>query len=175
MLTSFLKTVGIVVISLLATLAFSQPALAQGKIAVIDFEEAILRSDYAKKRLEELNLSENFKQLMAEYNSLKADFQALQKDYEANAEKWTDDKRQSFQEKASYIRADLELASKKLNAKREQILQDIAQAMQGKARTALGELIESEKISLLLDRKAVLSANQEYNLTDKLVAKLNQG
>ncbi len=148
-------------------------ALAQPKIAVVDFDEAILGSDYAKQRFEELQQSNNYKQLNTELNSLKADSEAMSKEFE-NSENWSTEKRQEFQEKAQYVRADYELAAKKINAKQQQVLKEIAYSMQEKTKAELKELIDAEKVELLLDRKAVLFSGPEYDITNKLIAKLNK-
>lgn len=147
--------------------------LAQTKIAVVDLQEAILLTDYAKNRIEQLNNSEHYKLLSSEYNTIRADIQALSKDAETNAKKWDNKQKQEFQEKAMYAREDLESSTKKLRAKKQQLFSEIIQFMQEKAKKALGELIDAEKIGLLLDRKAALSAGPEYDLTAKLVIKLN--
>ena len=65
----------------LAVLAFVLPAsaLAQGKIAVVNLQEAILQTDIAQKRLNEVRNQDDYKADKAEFDKLKG---ALSKRFE---------------------------------------------------------------------------------------------
>lgn len=154
-------------------LLFALPVCWAQNIAVIDYERAILRSDYAVKRFEELESSEAYKVLVSELNARQADLQVLS-DEVKKSEDWSANKRRDFQEKARNARTDYELAVQRVNGKKQQLLQEIAVAMQEKAAGAIQELIKSERIDLLVDRQATLSVTERYDLTDKLIAKINQ-
>jgi outer membrane protein len=57
----------------LAVLALSVPTLGwtQGKIAVVDVQGAILQTDVAQKRVDEIRNGEEFKKNKAEYESFR--------------------------------------------------------------------------------------------------------
>ena len=167
------KKIRSIVLSVL-TLSLSTIAMAQTNIAVVDVEDAILRSDYAKERMEELNKMSTFKNLVSEFNAAQADIEAMQEEQIANASKWDAKQRADFQERLVYLREDYESAAKKLNAKRQQIYEAIVRAMQEKARIGLKEIIASEKIGLLIDAKAVLLKTPDFDITEKLIRKLNK-
>jgi len=159
---------------LLTALAVTAFANAQTKISVVDVEDAILRSDYSQERIEELQAEANYKQLLAEFNSIQSDLEALQVERQNNSAKWDAKKRAEFQERVAYLREDYESSAKKLNAKQKQVYQEIVAALQDRAKIALEEIIKEEKIGLLLDAKATLLKTPEFDITDKLVRKLNK-
>ena len=158
----------------LVLLSVSTAVLAQSNIAVVDVEDAILRCDYAQERIEELKKEGTYKDLFSEYGIIQSDLEAMQADQLANSSKWDIKQRQDFQERLVYLREDYESAAKKLNAKQKQVYQEIVGALQEKARLGLEEIIKEEKIGLLLDAKAALLKTPEYDITDKLVRKLNR-
>lgn len=144
-----------------------------GRIAVVDIQDAILNTKFAQERFKTWRESDSIKELDAQMRTLSADLQAMQKDAEANAEKWGDDKKAEFQKNFQYRQADLELAGKKLDAERKQILQEINAVQAQKMREVLDELVKVEGVGLLLDRKAALHWDNAYDITAKLTARLD--
>ena len=68
----------------LAVLILALPTLgwAQGKIAVVDLQEAILQTDLAQKRLAEIREQSDYKSDKAEYDRLKKEFDELTKEHQ---------------------------------------------------------------------------------------------
>jgi outer membrane protein len=64
---------------LLATAILMLPAMAsaQGRIAVVDLEQAILQTDYAQSRLAELESNENFASDKTEFDALREELEKL--------------------------------------------------------------------------------------------------
>ena len=63
----------------IAALALTLPgmALAQGKIAVVNLQEAILQTDVAQKRLADVRNQDDYKSDKAEFDKLKKEFDDL--------------------------------------------------------------------------------------------------
>ena len=72
---NFLKTT-------VAVIALALPVLgwAQGKIAVVDLQEAILQTDLAQQRLNDVRNQDDYKADKAEFDRLKKEFDELVKD-----------------------------------------------------------------------------------------------
>ncbi|PCJ37807.1 MAG: hypothetical protein COA75_02660 [Cellvibrionales bacterium] len=149
-------------------------ALAEENIAVIDVARAIFSTELAKQRQEEMQSESQFSSLQAKYDSVGADMQALQKEVEGKALTLSQEQAGEYKKKMEYLRADMELVSRKLQAEIKELQNRIMQELQPKAMESLKELVEEGKITLLLQREAVISASPEKDLTGKLVDRMNK-
>ena len=98
---------------------------------------------------------------------------ALQKEIEGKAMTLSKEQAGEYQKKMEYLRADLELVSRKLQAEIQSLQNRIMEELQPKVQEAVKELVTEEKITLLLQREAVISATPEMDLTSKLIDRLN--
>lgn len=152
----------------------SAGAVADNGIAVVDVARAIFSTEVAKKRQEEMQRASEFATQQAKYDSLAADMKALQKEVEGKAMTLSQDKAAEYQKKMEYLRADLELVSRKLQAEVKETQNRVMQELQPKALEAVKELVAEEKITLLLQREAVISATPEMDVTAKLIDRINK-
>lgn len=155
-------------------LTVSTGVLAETKIAVIDVARAIFSTDLAKQRQDELQSTSEFSTQQAKYDSLAADMKALQKEVEGKGMTLSQEQSAEYQKKGEYLRADLELVSRKLQAEIKELQNRIMQELQPKALEAVKELVAEEQVTLLLQREAVISATPEMDLTAKLIDRLNK-
>ena len=153
---------------------FSAGALAETRIAVVDVARAIFSTDVAKKRQEEMQRASEFSAQQAQYDSLTADVKALQKEVEGKALTLSQEQAAEYKKKMEYLRADLELVSRKIQTEIKGLQNRVMQELQPKALEAVKELVAEEKITLLLQREAVISATPEMDLTSKLIDRLNK-
>ena len=159
---------------LFTSFAFAADNAAEGKIAVVDFGRAIFSSNVAKARLEQLKQQSSFATLQATIDSTTADLQALQKEAESKSMTMTKDQAAEFQKKVEYVKADRELALRKLKAEQQAFQGSIIKELRPKASEALQELIQEEKVALLLSAEAVMIAAPGLDLTAKLTDRINQ-
>ena len=152
---------------------YSGGAMAEGGIAVVDVARAIFSTNIAKQRQDELQSASEFSTQQAKYDSLGADMKALQKEVEGKAMTLSQEQAAEYQKKMEYLRADIELVSRKLQAEIKDLQNRIMQELQPKALEAVKELVAEEEITLLLQREAVISATPDMDLTSKLIARLN--
>ena len=91
-------------------------ASAQGKVAVLDVQEAILNTDVAKKRLESFrgqpDITENVQQL----EGLQKEFKALVEQIKKDSAVMSAEQKQAQSKKIQDKRADIEHVGRKLNA-----------------------------------------------------------
>ena len=71
----------------ITVLVLALPTLgwAQGKIAVVDLQEAILQTDLAQKRLQDIRDQDDFKADKAEFEKLKKELDELVKKFQKDA------------------------------------------------------------------------------------------
>ncbi len=162
--------------ALIATLALTMPALAlaQGKIAVVNLQEAILQTDLAQKRLEAVSNQADFKADKAEFDKLKKELDELVKTFQKDAAVMSQEQQTSMRQKLASKQSDLEHVAGKLKQAEAGAGQALLQEMSPKVQEALRGLIASEGIGLLVRQEAVIHADAGYNLTAKLTDKLNQ-
>jgi outer membrane protein len=160
----------------IATLALSLPAMgwAQGKIAVVNLQEAILQTDVAQKRLNDVREQDDYKADKAEFDRLKKEFDELLKGFQKDAAVMSQEQQATARQKLASKQGDLEHVTKKLQAAEQNAGQALLQEMSPKVQEVLRELIQTEGIGLLLQRASVIHADAGYSITAKVTDKLNQ-
>jgi len=160
----------------LAALAISLPAMgwAQGKIAVVNLQEAILQTDVAQKRLAEVRNGADYKADKAEFDKLKKEFDELVKDFQKDAAVMSQEQQIAARQKLASKQSDLEHVTGKLQKAEQVAGQTLLQEMSPRVQEVLRELITTEGIGLLLQRSSVIHADAGYSITAKVTDKLNQ-
>ena len=160
----------------LAVLVLSLPTLgwAQGKIAVVDLQEAILQTDLAQKRLADVRSGDDYKADKAEYDKLKGEFDTIVKKFQKDAAVMSQEQQVAARQKLASKQADLEHVTGKLQKAEQAAGQGLLQEMAPKVQEVLRELIAAEGIGLLLQRSSVIHADAGYSITAKVTDKLNQ-
>jgi len=169
------------------TMVISVSALAQGKVAVVDLNRAILETDVAKTRLQELEAREDIQEVISQAETLAKEIQDLQKDAQANSVTWSPEEIQAAQAEIKSKSVDFQAAQTKLQNAQSQLVSQLRQELYGRAAQTVQELIKSEGIGLLLDKAAaypvgrqqmapiVLHVDTSFDLTPRVTEKLNQG
>lgn len=159
-----------------ALLVLALPTLgwAQGKIAVVDLQEAILKTDVAQKRLAELRSQEDFKADKAEFERLKKEMDEMVKAFQKDGPVMSQDQQAAARKKLQAKQGDLEQVVGKVQQIEQAAAQSLLQDLGPKVQEVLRELITAEGIGLLLQRGAVIHADESYSITAKVTDKLNQ-
>ncbi|PLW70389.1 hypothetical protein C0039_04100 [Pseudohalioglobus lutimaris] len=159
-----------------AALAFTLPtlAMAQGKIAVVNLQEAILQTDIAQKRLTEVRNQEDYKADKAEFDKLKKEFDQLVQKFQKDAAVMSQEQQVAARQKLANKQSDLEHVTGKLQQAEQGAGQGLLQEMSPRVQEVLRELITTEGIGLLLQRSSVIHADAGYSITAKVTDKLNQ-
>ena len=155
-----------------ATLFIALPtlAVAQGKIAVVDLEAAILQSDYAQARLNEFETNEDFAADKAEFEGLRKELDQLVQDFQRDQAAMSEDQQVSARQKLASKQSDIEYVAKKLQSMQQQNGQRVFQELAPKAR----DIIATDGSGLLLQQQTVIHADLGYSITAKVTDKLNQ-
>jgi outer membrane protein len=147
---------------------------AQGKIAVVDLQEAILQTDLAQKRLTEVRNQEDYKADKGEFDKLKNEFDELVKKFQKDAAVMSQEQQVAARKKLASKQADLEHVTKKLQQAEQGAGQALLQEMAPKVQEVLRDIIAADGIGLLLQRASVIHADAGYSITAKVTDKLNQ-
>ncbi|MEM8560841.1 MAG: OmpH family outer membrane protein [Pseudomonadota bacterium] len=160
----------------LAAVLLALPALGwtQGKIAVIDLQEAILQTDQAQKRLQDIRDEEDFKADTAEFEKLRSELDDLVQKFQKDAAVMSQEQQAAARQKLASKQADLEHVVGKIQQTEQAAAQALLQEMGPKVQEVLRDLITTDGIGLLLQRGAVIHADPSYSITAKVTDKLNQ-
>lgn len=159
----------------IAAVAHAQQATTPGKIAVLDQEGAIFATEEAQKRIKALNANPEFDSGKKEYEKLGKEYEAMVKQFQKDAAVMSADQQEAQRKKLGEKSSDLEHIGRKLQAMRQDVLQNLMQEMEPKFGKAVTDLIKSENIGLLLNaRGTVIHADNYYNITPKVTDALNK-
>lgn len=160
----------------IVTVAMTVPLLgwAQGKIAVVNLEEAILQTDMAQKRLREIRSQEDFKDDQAELEKLKNEFDELVKKFQKDAAIMSQEQQVAARNRLQSKQADMEHVAGKLQKTRNIALQALIEEMEPYLDKVMQEIIAQDGIGLLLHRQSIIHADPGYSVTAKVTDKLNQ-
>lgn len=172
MLNHFKKSVKIFGV-LLAGIMLSGTAVAQTKVAVFNLQAAIMSTEMAKSKVNELKTSSEFSKLQSSAESIRAEVQKLAEEAQKNGVTWSEEQKNEHQRKMNFKRSDFESTMKKLQAMQQQAGQEIQKAMLPKAKKALEAIIEEQKLDLVLDASVALHATPATDLTAAVVKRMN--
>jgi outer membrane protein len=163
------KMLAVVALSLVSAISW-----AEGKIVVLDPTAAVMGTAAAKAKFEKMQKSADFAASKAKLDGLAADIKALQASYQKDGMTWAAEKRAESEKKMQSLGADYQFEGKKLQTEQQALAQQIMQEMGPKMEAIVKQLVESEKISMIVDAKAVMMAKPEMDLTAKVTELLNK-
>lgn len=149
-------------------------AWAQGKIAVVNLQEAILQTDVAIKRLNAVREEADYKSDKAEYDRIKEEFDSLVRKLQTDMAVMSQEQQLAARKKLASKQKDLEHVTGKLQQVEQSAGQTLLQELSPRVQEVLRELITTEGIGLLLQRSSVIHADAGYSITAKVTDKLNQ-
>lgn len=168
-MTVIQKFVAVVALGMMSTISF-----AETKIAVINPEGAILSTAVAKAKFEKLEKSADYAATKAKLDGISTDIKALQESYKKDGVTWSAEKKEESEKKLQSLQQDGQFLAKKLKASQQEVAQGLGEELGSKYQAALKQLVESEKIGLLLNAQAALYASGEYDITPKVTELMNK-
>lgn len=152
----------------------SSVALAEGKIVILDLQAAVLNTDAAQQQLATLEKNEDYTALRTRYENLAGDLERFQEDAQKNSMTWSEEKKQEKQSEAQNLRTEYERAVQGLQGARQQVMQAVMQQMGSTTEDVLEQLIEAEKIDLVLNSQSAFHASDAYDITDQVTEMINK-
>lgn len=167
------KTLALLFAVLVSAVAHAQSG-TQGKIAVLDPEAAVLSTDLAQKRLKALAAQPDFEKDKKEYEHLTKEGEEMQKKLEKDSAIMSAEQKAEGSKKLQDKASDIEYLRRKLAGRQQETMQGIMQDMQAKYTKVVTDLIKSEHIGLLINKRAVMHADAGYDITSRVTEELNK-
>lgn len=168
--------------NLLLTVSFflltltANAVLADGKIAVVDFQKAILMTDVAKARIAKLEAESAYKDNLDNAKKLSKEAQDLFTKYQKEEPLLSAEKKADMQGRLKSIQSDLQHLEGKLQEQNKQALAPVIYQMQQAASQVVEQLRKDEGFGLILaaNPQVVLFADTSFDITAKVTDKLNK-
>ena len=157
-----------------ALCVMSAVSFAQTKVAVLNPSGAVMATSAAKARFEKLEKSADYAATKAKLDGIVADVKNLQAAYQKDGMTWAAEKKEENEKKLQNLNQDYQFNAKKLQTSQQELAQQIMQEMGAKAEAAIKQVIEAEKIGLLLNSQAAIHAAGEYDITPKVTDLINK-
>lgn len=87
---------------------------------------------------------------------------------------WSAEKRAESEKKLQSLGQEYQFQGKKLQTEQQALMQQVMQELGPKMETVVKQLVESEKITMIVDAKSVMMAKPEHDLTPKVTELLNK-
>ena len=166
----FFKTILVSIMAVLfATTAYS----ADLNIATLDPQAALFSTNVAKKELEELENSEEWKEVVEELQAKATEAREIQEKTQKDGPTMSDEEKQEAAQKFQSLQQDINFLREKTNQFRNQTLQLISQEQAEKFQVIVTELIRAKGITLLINsggqQGTLLHADQSFDITQEVI------
>ena len=171
----FFKTI---LISIMAVLLTATAYSADLNIATLDPQAALFSTNVAKKELEELENSEEWKEVVEELQAKATEAREIQEKTQKDGPTMSDEDKQEAAQKFQSLQQDINFLREKTNQFRNQTLQLISQEQAEKFQVIVTELIRAKRITLLINsggqQGTLLHADQSFDITQEVIDAMNE-
>ena len=165
-----MKNIKVLLAILLSVVSFT--SLAADKIAVVNVQEAIKRSESAKlwiKKFESEHASEQ-----ADLRLLESEFNAMQERYKKDEAILSDEEKRKTTKAMKEKVEEFQFRNQKLQKEYKSSFQEFMKTMGPKVNKALGHLMEENSYDMIIHRDAVLGVAPKFDITGKVIEQLNK-
>ncbi len=142
------------------------------KIAVVDMQRALFQSDGAKGSFKQVE--EQFGDDLLKIKKLEKELMADQKKLQKDGAIMSDDEQRKMRNSIKEKQSEFQFFAGKLQQAEKQWRQQFFNANLPRLQKILNDLIEEEKVDLVLNGQSIIFVKPELDLTKKLLEKLNQ-
>lgn len=157
---------------LLTAALISGPVFAEMKIAVLNYQMALLESDAAKKYA--VDAEKKFGPQLSKLRKLEDDAERIQnrliKDGERMQQAELERLELEFKQKAR----DFQMQSKDLNEAKALADRDMLEQLKPKLDKAVEEVLKSGNYDIVLERGAVVDVKPQFDITLRVIERMNQ-
>lgn len=147
-------------------------SFAASKIAVVNVQEAIQKSDSAKLWIKEFESEHATEQ--ADLRVLESEIKAMQERFKKDQAILSEEEKRKTSKEMQDKYEEFQFRGKQLQKEYKEAQQELLQSMLPKVQKALGELMEKHGYDLIIHREAVLTLSPKLDITDKLIEQLNK-
>lgn len=149
-------------------------AVFAGKVVIFDAQQAILQTDHAKQRMDELQKKPEYAKLVAEAEGLKAELATLSKNAESQGLTWSAEKQAEHRKNVEFVQGDFQRVVQKIKKENDDLMQGLLADGQQKIPAILDKIVKAEGIDIVLRREAAFIAMPAADVTAKVIAELNK-
>ena len=157
---------------LVAAAMMATPAFAEMKIAVMNYQMALLESDAAKKYA--VDAEKKFGPQLNKLKQLEADAKRIQDRLVKDAEKMQQAERERLELEFKQKARDFQFQSKELNEAKAISDRDMLKQLKPKLDKAVEEVIKKGNYDLVLERGAVVEVKPQFDITKQVIERMNQ-
>lgn len=148
------------------------PAFADMKIAVMNYQMALLESDVAKRYI--VDADKKFGPQLKRLQALEADAKRLQDRLIKDREKMQQAERERLELEFKQKARDLQIQGKELNESKAVADREMLQKLNPKLEQALEEVIKKGSYDIVLERSAVINVKPQHDITRQVIERMNQ-
>lgn len=164
------KHVKILMVVLLSLVSFS--TLAAGKIAVVNVQEAITKSDKAKLWLQ--NFESEHAAEQADLRALEAELQAMQERFKKDQAILSEEEKRKFNKDMQDKYEELQFRGKQLQKEFKDAQQELLKSMLPMVQNVLNKLMEKNSYDMILRSEVVLTLSPKLDITGQVIEQLNK-
>lgn len=158
--------------ALLSTLVVSGSAWADIKIAVLDYQMALLESDAAKKYA--VDAEKKFAPQLNRLKALETDAKRLQDRLMKDGEKMNQAEYERLELELKQKARDFQNQSQDLNEAKATSDNEVLQTLKPKLDKAVEEVLKAGNYDLVIDRNAVVDVKPQLDITLRVIERMNQ-
>lgn len=157
---------------LLGGALLATPAFAEMKIAVLNYQMALLESDAAKKYA--VDAEKKFGPQLNKLKTLESDAKRLQDRVVKGGDKLPQAERERLELEFKQKARDFQFQSKELNEAKAVSDRDMLKQLKPKLDKAVEEVLQKGSYDLVLERGAVVDVKPQYDITRQVIERMNQ-
>ncbi|MFI8479714.1 OmpH family outer membrane protein [Pseudomonas sp. NPDC078700] len=161
-----------VVLLSVAMLSVATPAMAEMKIAVLNYQMALLESDAAKRYA--VDAEKKFGPQLSKLKKLESDAKSIQDRLVKGGKSMKDSDRERLELDFKQKARDFQFQSKELNEQKAAADRDMLKKLKPNLDKAVEEVIKKGSFDLVLERGAVIDVKPQYDVTRQVIERMNQ-
>lgn len=163
-----LTQMAVVAAALVAT-----PAFAEMKVAVLNYQMALLESDAAKKYA--VDAEKKFGPQLTKLKGLESSAKGIQDRLIKGGDKMQQQERERLELEFKQKARDFQFQSKELNDAKAASDRDMLKLLKPRLDKAVEEVLKKGDYDLVLERGAVVDVKPQYDITRQVIERMNAG
>lgn len=158
-------------LAVLAATLIATPAFAEMKIAVLNYQMALLESDAAKKYA--VDAEKKFGPQLTKLKNLESSAKGIQDRLVKGGDKMAQGERERLELEFKQKARDFQFQSKELNEAKAVADREMLESLKPKLDQAVESVIQAGGYDLVLERSTVVDAKPEFDITRQVIERLN--
>ena len=162
----------VIKMAVVAAALVATPAFAEMKVAVLNYQMALLESDAAKKYA--VDAEKKCGPQLSKLKTLESSAKTIQDRILKGGDKMNQQERERLELEFKQKARDFQFQSKELNEAKAVADRDMLKQLKPKLDGAVEEVIKKGGFDLVLERGAVIDVKPQYDITRQVIERMNQ-